>query len=797
MTDLFTNETLRGKLNDILIYLSEITTISDAFIAFEETGSCLFYSKIGLECFNNPHEIKCFKEFVDNNQILITSDITNKAPFENMYNNTVGVNYSFFAGFPIKTSNVFKGSICFLNKDSRDFTIIELKIIKQSVSIIESFLKLYQEKQEIAYFKNHERQKFDMFENNSKEVLFQINSEGVITYISKNWSTNFGYEKNEVIGKNYFTFIHTEDYDKFQTYFRTISVNETNKSEISYRLAHADGNFIWNSTSLQLIKRNDDAAPFYIGNSVNMSNFEETKQKIKLQKDFYESILNNLPTDVVVFDANHKYLYVNPIAIKNEKLRTFVIGKTDFDYALHVKRDPSFAISRREKFLSALQKEETSFWEETLNTKSDGLTYHNRKFTPVFNEDGTFKMMIGFSVNITESKKIQAEIKSLTEENNRNKNIQLNEARDMYRLLAENTVDLVCLHNLDGTFQYVSPSVHKLLGYKPEELLGKSPLDFAHPDEIENLQKSIFNIATKKKEIVTQLRLINRDGTYIWLESKATSILVNGIATSFHSGAREITEQKKAEESIKNSLEQEQKLNELRTNLVATISHELRTPMTTIRSSAELINMYLENNNSYNDNRLQKRATIITEEIDRIVDLMNTVLIISKEDSGKTDFNPILFDLKQVCLKIINVNYSEQKDGRKVTILTEGTSFTVLADKNLMEYSLFNILNNAFKYSVGCSDVVFNIFTSDNIITLEIIDDGIGIPKADHHKLFNSFFRASNTTGIDGTGLGLSIVKTFTEKNSGTIKVESLIGKGTKVTLQFPLHKNISSEIIN
>ena len=796
ITNLFSNETLRRELNDTLLFLCEVIPISNAFIAIEDNGSCLFYSKVGLECLSNPYEIKCFKGFVADKQILMISDIAMKVPFPSIKSRKSNI-YNFFAGFPIKILNEFKGSICFLSKDFCDFTNNELKIIKQSVANIESFLKLHQERQEILDLKNYERQKFEVFENNSKEILFEINSEGVITYVSKNWTTNFGHEENEAIGKNYSSFIHAEDFDKFKNYLNTIAVNKTNKSEISYRLVHPNGNYIWNSTSLQLIKGKGGRMPHYIGNSVNITGFEETKQKIKLQKDFYETILDNIPTDVVVFDLNHKYIYVNPIAIKNEELRKFIIGKDDFEYARHLQRDPSFAISRREKFLSALQKEKTSFWEETLNNKNEGLTYHNRKFAPVFNEDGSFKMMIGFSVNITESKRKENKIKLLTEENNRNKSIQLNEARHLYRLLAENTIDLVCLHNIDGTFQYISPSVHKLLGYNPEDLMGKSPSQFVHPEDLKTLQESIPNIRIKKKEIVTQLRFKNSDGIYIWFETKAELFLVNEIPDSIHSVSREITAQKKAEESIKKSLKKEQKLNELRTNLVATISHEFRTPMTTIRTSAELMTIYLDNIDTTNHDRLKKRVTIITEEIDRIVDLMNTVLIISKEDAGKTDFTPIHFDLKQVCENIIRNNYSNQKDGRIVQFFVQGETFTIFADQNLMEYTLFNILDNAFKYSAGFGNVIFNIFASEKSIKLEIIDYGIGIPKADQHKLFNSFFRASNTTGIKGTGLGLSIVKTFTEKNSGTIKIKSSIGMGTKVMLEFPIKKSKSKDAVN
>jgi signal transduction histidine kinase len=208
--------------------------------------------------------------------------------------------------------------------------------------------------------------------------------------------------------------------------------------------------------------------------------------------------------------------------------------------------------------------------------------------------------------------------------------------------------------------------------------------------------------------------------------------------------------------------------------------------MTTIRTSAELIGMYLENQETKNTPLLHKRVSIITKEIDRLVDLMNAVLTISREDSGKTNFNPEKFDLKQLCLNIVEINYDNQESDYKIRLIFEESDFWVYADIKLMEYSILNILNNAMKYSDNKKDVFIRLKKIDQIINLEIIDSGIGIPEQEQSKLFNTFFRASNTIGYQGTGLGLYIVKTFTERNLGSIKLESTLGKGTKVTLQFP-----------
>ena len=647
----------------------------------------------------------------------------------------------------------------------------------------------------------------------------------------------------------------------------------------------------------------------------------ETQNSNSAQKNFYKKILDRLPTEVAVFDQNHKYLYVNPAAIQDDELRNYIIGKDDFEYAKHTKREPLFAQERRDRFTAAAKNNSVIEWVDEIKKNDGSDVFYTRKFAPVFNEKEALEMMVGFGVNITAQKKAEAALKIsnerfsyasqatsdalwdwnmltdeifvgetystlfghqfenntitatacenfvhpedreaylkkyeetlngkdlkwtdeyrylkadgsyayvsdkaiiirdkkgeavrmigamqditerknveeqnrlLIEENNRNKNIQLNEAKNMYRLLADNTVDLVCLHNLDTSFEYISPSIVKLMGYTPEELIGELPMNFVHPKDLELIQNSFVSFITEEEDENSHVeaRFKNKKGDYVWFEIKATIVKENGEPISFQTSARNITQQKEVQYAMKKALAQERELNELRTNLVSTISHEFRTPMTTIRTSAELIEMYIEGHNFVHSTQLQKRINTITEEIDRIVELMNAVLTISKDDAGKTNFNPIVFDLKQICLDVIETSYSHQIGGRKVQTVFKGDNFTVFADKNLMEYSLFNLLNNAFKYSEGSGDILLNLTSTNNEIEIQIIDFGIGIPEKDIPKLFNTFFRASNTEGIQGTGLGLYIVKTFTERNSGSIQVTSELGKGTKVTLHFPLLKS-------
>jgi PAS domain S-box-containing protein len=127
-------------------------------------------------------------------------------------------------------------------------------------------------------------------------------------------------------------------------------------------------------------------------------------RKIDEQKAFYENILNKLPTDIAVFDPQHRYLFVNPGAIKDEALRKFIIGKDDFEYVAFRNRSSAIAERRRDKFLEVINSDVEIKWEDTIEGP-DGLPItHLRRLFPVRNEQGELLMIIGYGLDITERK---------------------------------------------------------------------------------------------------------------------------------------------------------------------------------------------------------------------------------------------------------------------------------------------------------------------------------------------------------------------------------------------------------
>ena len=127
-------------------------------------------------------------------------------------------------------------------------------------------------------------------------------------------------------------------------------------------------------------------------------------EKLKNQKKFYENILNKLPADIAVFDANHRYLFVNPGGIKDEALRQYIVGKDDFEYAAYRNRDMAIAQKRRDEFLEVKETKKEIRWEDTIRDPLGNPITHLRRLFPVYDENGALVNVIGFGIDITDRK---------------------------------------------------------------------------------------------------------------------------------------------------------------------------------------------------------------------------------------------------------------------------------------------------------------------------------------------------------------------------------------------------------
>lgn len=388
------------------------------------------------------------------------------------------------------------------------------------------------------------------------------------------------------------------------------------------------------------------------------------------------------------------------------------------------------------------------------------------------NSNGTPTKVIGTHIDISEIKE---------------KERQLELSEEKFRFIAENTTDLITQHNIDGTFSYVSNSSKDIIGYNSEELIHKNLFDFIHPDDLNLMHFAYQEIVNKQQYNPLTYRFRKKDNIFIWLESTSKVILNNKQEIiGMQSSSRDISERIKAAEEMRLALLKEKELNELKSKFVSMASHQFRTPLTIIYSNAELIDFKSEINRGENRNYFEQNTKRIKNEVDRLTELMNNILVFGKYELEET--KKVLKELDFVFFinKIIDTYFSNELDGRKISIEIMGRKQTMVTDETLLTHIVTNIINNAFKYSANKPNPELIITHEDTKIKIEVIDYGIGIPGREIQHLFTSFFRATNTSTIVGSGLGLTIVKQFTDLLKGEISIISKKDCGTTLTLYFP-----------
>jgi PAS domain S-box-containing protein len=386
--------------------------------------------------------------------------------------------------------------------------------------------------------------------------------------------------------------------------------------------------------------------------------------------------------------------------------------------------------------------------------------------------------------------------RELREADERRKRLEAEQAlrqkEERFRSLIENGLDIITVLDAEGVIDYESPSIERILGYKPETLIGKNLIQYIHPEDQSHVLKTLAQtIKNSYLALNIEFRFKHQDGSWRVLEavgkayfesinhSQKLSIVVN---------SRDITERKRAEE-IRYSLERERELSEARFNFVSMMSHEFRNPLGTIIASGELLKNY-----SHKTTPAQKERCLdrIEDAAQEMMQLLNDILNLSRAEVGQLEFNPQPLYLEEFCQNLVEAIQLSTSHQYQLNLVISGECTQSCMDEKLLGHILNNLLSNAMKYSPQGGKVQFEVSCDQDQAIFQIQDWGIGIPEHEQKQLFESFYRAQNVGKIPGTGLGLCIVKKFVDLHNGKISLKSQVGIGTIFVVTLPLHSPLS-----
>jgi PAS domain S-box-containing protein len=321
------------------------------------------------------------------------------------------------------------------------------------------------------------------------------------------------------------------------------------------------------------------------------------------------------------------------------------------------------------------------------------------------------------------------------------------------------------------------------LGYSREEILGRTCIEFGlwenSSDRDEVLQAVRKSGAIRQREYLWR----NRHGKLFTVLLSIESIRLND-TPHILSMAMDITERKRAEEELIKTLEREKELSQLKSNFVSMVSHEFRTPLGIIQSSAELLGDFHERMPPV---EREEQLKSITRNTRRMAGMMEDVLVLSRLDAGKLEFQPALLDLNGFCRRVVDEVLSATNRRCTIELSLKSIPLEAKADEGLLGHIFTNLLSNAVKYSEPGAAVRFMVERAGPDAVCVVRDHGIGISADDQQQMFNAFHRGSNVGNRPGTGLGLLLVKRCTELHGGQVEVNSKIGEGTTVTVRLPI----------
>ncbi len=374
-------------------------------------------------------------------------------------------------------------------------------------------------------------------------------------------------------------------------------------------------------------------------------------------------------------------------------------------------------------------------------------------------------------------------------------------ATTVQRLVDSATQTLFVATDEHGRVTHYSSGAERTLGYRAEEVLGRSPAMFHSAAEITRHAGHYGVPATYESVVLAQATtgerrdwaFLHRNGTERTASLAVSQITgESGELVGHIASGEDITERLRAENALAKALSHEQaavsrlqEVDQVKEELISNVSHELRTPITSISGYTELLI----------DGALGEITAAQLEALERIERngqrlglLVEDLLTMSRAGSGQLVLEQVTLDLRTV-VEDAYIAVEEIIRSRDLEVRLDLPSHPVRlsGDHHALERVAVNLLGNAIKFTPDGGSVWFALQVTEAGPVFVVRDTGLGISEADQQHLFTRFFRAPEASdrAIQGTGLGLSIVHAIVAQHGGSVAVESAPGQGTTVTVLF------------
>ncbi len=492
---------------------------------------------------------------------------------------------------------------------------------------------------------------------------------------------------------------------------------------------------------------------------------EKAQAELQMQKDYLQNVIDGVQSPFYVVDV-HNYR----IRLANRAARELgLVEERTTCYALTHRRSEPCGGDEHPCPLQQVRLNHAPYITEHIHFHPDGSTYYAEVHGyPLFDAQGNVVQMVEYTLDITERKRIELELRKLQQ-------------------AVENAASGVIITNTDGIIEYVNPTFERMTGYSRDEVIGKTPRLLKSGYQPQELYEELWK--TIKSGQIWQGELINRrkDGSLYWELQTIAPVKEREKITHFVGIKVDITPLKELEKQLREAKEAAEQANAFKSRLLAGVSHDMRTPLGGIIGYTELL---MSGAFGEINEQQQQILQTIADNASRLSDFIRGMLTRAELESGKLRLQLRSFHPGELFKALSTYEHLAQRKGLNFhTEMDPALPATLYADPYWLEQILINLVDNAIKYTPRGS-VWVRLRRMDNTHWgMEVQDTGTGIPAELHERIFQEFEQAEEVHRIQGTGLGLAIVKELVRRLDGEIRLQSAPGAGSTFTIILPLEE--------